>query len=451
VRYKEDALYLTRAHISILMYNEGRRCPFEDLQAFEKALIELVNFFSESWLTSNSGHPLQILWGHKDILASIELAYLGCSIQKIKDISPDQLRQNIKLLKSNDRGTMAGAVWEIILAAAYHNPPNQKSRLLGPRKPTYDIDVETIDGLKTRISVKNFGQSKRDRNFVTNFDLIEKSVVKSIISHVQIVIFRKNEYPSPQEWASLIRTLSKLIKSRNVFMHYLDNGWDISITPLTDGQIKRLTGLETALLYGGKKSHTLFIAIPFYKNENKNIESNLKLACSDLIENGSIESDRLQNSLFIHLPEYVSLEDYVDWCKEFFLNNPTAPISHITLLQPAYATDPENEEISFLAINNAVIERPNNPKPINKLKIELPIGKPTNKITTSFNIGFEIPKHHYTMQSGRIYVDYGDITHGGEMKVRSIHGIIIDAIAELNGEEFSLSINSPSTLRLALL
>ncbi len=433
------------------MYSEGRRCPLGNIQAFENALLELVNSFSEPWLTSNSDHPLQKLWGRKDILASIELAYLGCSIQKIKNISPDQLRQNIKLLKSDDRGTMAGAIWEVILAAAYHNPPNQKSRLLGPRKPTYDIDVETLDGLKTRISVKNFGQSKRDRNFVAKFDLIEKFIINSVVSHVQIVIFRKNDYPSPQEWDSLIRILLELIKSGTYFKHYLINGWDISITPLTDDQIKTVTGLETASLYEGKNSYTLFIAVPFYKNENKNIESNLKLACSDLIENGSIESNDLQNSLFIHLPEYVSLEGYIDWCKDFFLKNPNAPISYITLLQPAYATDPEDEDKSFLAINNEVIERPNNSKPINKLKIELPIGKTTNKITTSFNTGFEIPKHHYSMQSGHIYADYGDITQGGEMKVKSIHGIMIDAIAELWREEFLLSINSPSTLRLALL
>lgn len=431
-------------------YSEGRRCPFENIQVFENALIELVNSFSESWLTLSSGHPLQILWGRKDILASIELAYIGCSIQKIKNISPDQLRQDIKLLKNNDRGTMAGAVWEIILAAAFHNPPHQESKLLGPRKPTYDIDVETIDGLKTRISVKNFGQSKKDHDFVVNFDSIEKIIKDTINSHVQIIIFRKDNYPSPQEWGLLIRNLSKLIKSKNYYVHYLFNGWDISIIPLTDGQIKKLTGLETALLYKNKVSYTLFMAIPFYKNENKNIESNLIQACSDLIDKGSMESNRLLNSLFIHLPEYVSIEDYVDWCKDFFLKNPYAPISYIALLQPAYATDTEKDE-SFLATNHAIIERPNRLPPINKLKIELPIGKTANKIKISFNIGFEIPKHHYTMQSGHIYVDYGDMTHDGKMKARFINGIIIDAVGKLNREEFLLSMNSPPTLRLALL
>jgi hypothetical protein len=431
-------------------YSEGRICPFENIQEFENALIELVTSFSESWLTSNSGHPLQILWARKDILASIELAYIGCSIQKIKPVSPDQLRQNIKLLKNNDRGTMAGAVWEIILAAAFHNPPDQKSRLLGPHRRTYDVDVETRDGSKTRISVKNFGQSEKDRDFVVHFDSIEKIIKHSIIRHIQIIIFRKDNYPSPQEWASLIRTLKILIRSNNYYMHYLVNGWDISITPLTNDQMKKLTGLDTASLYESKSSSTLFIALPFYKNENKNIESKLIDACSDLIDNGSIESNESKNSLFIHLPEYVSLEDYVDWCKEFFLKNPHAPISYITLLQPAYATDPEKDE-SFLATNYAVIERPNKPKPINKLKIELPIGKPANKITISFNIGFEIPKHHYTMQSGHIYVDYGDITRGGKMKVRYINGIIIHAIAEINREKIFLSKNYPSTLRLALL
>ena len=433
-----------------VLYSKGRQRPFENVQLFEDALIELVNSFSETWLTSSSDHPLQILWGRKDFLASIELFYIGYSILKIKHASPDQLKQNIKLLKNNDHGTMAGAVWEVILAAALHNPPNQISRLLGPRKPTYDVDVETISGVKTRVSVKNFGQSKRDRSFAVNFEKIERVIEDTVINHSQIIIFRMHNYPSPQEWASLIRNLVKLIKSQKYYLHYLADGWDISILPLTDDQIKKLVGLESASIYRRSISYTLFIAVPFYKNEDKNIESNLMDACSDLINNGSIESDILKNSLFIHLPEYISIDNYKDYCQDFYLTNPDAPISYITLLQPAYTTDPIKDE-SFLAINHAVIERPNKLEPINKLNVEFPLGTIVSEIKILFNMNFEIPDHHYTMQSGHIYVDYGDMTHGGKMKVKSIHGIIIDAIGEINKEKIIMSKNSPPNLRLILL
>ncbi len=124
------------------MYSDRRIRPFEDERAFEEALIEIADFFSEEWLTSNSGHPLQTLRQRKDLFASIELAYLGASIQKIKNISPNELNQRIETIKEGDQGNIAGAIWEILLAAAFHKPPKQISRLLGQYQQTYDIEVK---------------------------------------------------------------------------------------------------------------------------------------------------------------------------------------------------------------------------------------------------------------------------------------------------------------------
>ena len=435
------------------MYYEGRRCPLgngdKDKQEFEEALLELVNHFSESWLQSNSGHPLQILWHRRDILASIELSYLGISIKKIKNSSPDQLRQNIKLLKSIDRGTMAGAVWEIVLAAAFQKPPEQKSKLLGPRMPTYDIEVEAIDGTKTRISVKNFGQSKNDRTFFDQFESLEKIIENNTSNHIHMSIIREVSYPSRQEWDSLKRLVLKLIRPA-IFGNYSFEGWNIAMRSITDEHIRVHTGLEHATVYARKASYTLFMALPFYKNENKNIESNLKQACLDLIDKGFVESNISTNCLFIHLPEYVSLDDYMKWCSSFFCDNPAAPISYITLFQPVYATDPDKDE-SFLAFNHVEISRPNRIEAKNKLNIELPVGKSTNRVRHLIGPDFEIPKHHYIMQSGHIHIDCGDLTHGGKMKMRFDQGIITDAVGTLNKEEFQVSANFPPTTKLVLL
>ena len=435
------------------MYCEKRRCPLgngdEDKQEFEDALLELVDHFSEGWLESNSGHPLQTLWHRKDILASIELFYLGNSIKKIKSSSPDQLRQNIKLLKSNDRGTMSGAVWEIVLAAAFHKPPGQKSKLLGPRKPAYDIEVEAIDGSKTRISVKNFGRSKKDRDFFDQFKALERIIEKNTIIHIQMSIIRDVNYPNQQEWDALKRFVLKLIRLA-IFGNHSFNGWNIAMSPLTDEHIRANTGLDRATVYARNASYTLFMALPFYKNENKNLESNLKEACLDLIKKGSVETNTSKNCLFIHLPEYVSLNDYMNWCKRFFCSNLTAPISYITLFQPVYARDPENDEL-FLAFNHAEISRPKRIESTNKLNIEIPVGKPSNKIRHLIGSDFEIPKYHYTMQSGLIHIDCGDLTHGGKMKMRFDYGIVTDAIGTFNGEELQVSGNFPPTTRLVLL
>ena len=167
------------------MFSMERRCPLrdEDVQLFEEALIEIVENFSESWLNLNSGHPLQTLWHRKDILSSMELYILGKSIQEIKNTSQDQLRQNIKLLKGDDLGNMSGAVWEIILAAAFNKPLKQKSRLLGPRMATFDIEVMATNGLTSHISVKNFGQSDKAKDFLDNFEAIEEVITNNAASN----------------------------------------------------------------------------------------------------------------------------------------------------------------------------------------------------------------------------------------------------------------------------
>lgn len=434
------------------MYSEGRRNPFKDNQPqlFEDALKELIDSFSERWLSANSNHPLQSLWHRTDILASIELANLGISICTVKGFSPDQLRQNIKLLKSKDLGTIAGAVWEIILAAALHNPPNQNSRLLGPRKPTYDIEVKTDIGFNHLISVKNFGQSNKDRDFINQFELTEKIIKDNMSMPIQIVVIRKSSYPSLSDWAELMRNLPKLIKDQSN-IHCLVCGWEIYIRRITDELIKEYTKSKESKLYSGEKSYTLFITSPFYKNEGKNIESKLKEACLSLIKKGVIETDKSRNWLFIHLPEYVSIENYIDWCNRFFNDNPSAPISGIFLFQPVYVTDPD-KDVSFLAIHHEIIARPMCPTLDEKLALRIPIGIPIEaKANSVFYTGIDIPKYHYMKQSGHIHIHFGDFSNGGKLHLRFEHGIMIHGIHGFNGDEIILKANFPPTTRLTLL
>lgn len=288
-----------------------RICPLrdEDVQLFEEALIEIVGNFSESWLNLNLDHPLQILWHRKDILSSMELYILGKSIQEIKITSQDQLRQNIKLIKGDDLGNMSGAIWEIILAAAFNKPLKQKSRLLGPSTATFDIEVVAINGLTSHISVKNFGQSNKAKDFLDHFVAIEEVIKDNAVKNTQIMITKKSNYPSSQEWAALKRTIFMHIKERN-YCRYSINDWNILMSPLTYDLISEQIGLDKATIYAKEASYTFFMALPFYKNEIRNIASKLNDACLDLVEKGSQESSTSKNILFIHLPRYLSIDFY---------------------------------------------------------------------------------------------------------------------------------------------
>lgn len=434
------------------MYYQGRRNPCGDNQLFEEALKELVETFSERWLNADSDHPIQSLWRRKDILASTELANLGLSIRKIKDSSPDQLRQNIKLLKNKDLGTMAGAVWEIILAAALHHPPNQNSKLLGPRRPIYDIEVNTITGLSHFISVKNFGQSVKDREFISQFESLEKIIKGNIDMNVpiQVMIIRRAGYPSLSDWAELMRKLPYLVKDPNN-LHCPVCGWDVKTRHITEDLIKDYTGSSKAKIYTKEKSYTLFVTSPFYKNEDQNMRDKLEEACLSLTKKGAIETDKSRNWLFIHLPEYVPYDNYVDWCNRFFNDNPTAPISDIVLFQPIYATDPK-KDVSFLAIRQKVITRPTGLALTDKLKLEIPVGIPIDaKSNSIFNEDIDILKHHYMKQSGQIYIDFGDLSKGGKFDLRFEHGIIIYGVHGFRGDELIFKPNFPPTTKLALL
>ena len=377
----------------------------------------------------------------------MELYILGKSIQAIKNTSQDQLRQNIKLLKGDDLGNMSGAVWEIILAAAFSKPLKQKSRLLGPRMATFDIEVMAINGLKSHISVKNFGQSNKAKDFLDHFEAIEEVIKNNAVKNTQIMITRKSNYPSSQEWAALKRSISMHIKERN-YCRYSINDWNISMSPLTYDLIKEQIGLDQATIYAKEASYTFFMALPFYKNEIRNITSKLNDACLDLVKKGSQESSTSKNSLFIHLPRYLSIDFYSEWCSQFFSSNPEAPIAFIALVQPEYAMD-DNEH--FLAINHRIISRPNRLDTYN-LEIEIPLFKPVNEVKYLLDGDVEIPRNYYLMQSGNIHVDYGDFTHGAKTKMMFYNGIRFSAIiADAYGEKIEFSGRYPPTTNLVLL
>ena len=425
-----------------------RQNPCDNREEFREGIQEVEDSFSKSWLDSGTDHPLQAVWHRKDIIACIELANLGFSLKKIKVVSPDQTRQNIKTIKEFDVGNMKNAIWEIILSSAFHDPPTQHSRLLGPRKPTYDIEIEFPGGAKNHISVKTYGQSNKDIEFCNKFNFIDDVIKENIAKSLQIFIFRDN-YPCEQQWKILEEGLPEIVGSPHQPNNSIGD-WTILIYPLTDDSVRIIANTQNARLYEKRNSYSLFMTIPFYKNENKNIEYKLKEACKNLIENGITETNNSMNSLMIHLPEYVSIDNYIDWCQSFFANNPEAPISYIMLIQPAFVSSLERDE-SFLSYIYNLIVKPGKYLQ-NKLHAEFPIGKPTTeRLREILNTGFELPQLHYLRQSGNIFAFYGEISQGGTLEMRFNNGIIIHAIGKFRGKEFLLSEDFPPNSNLVLL
>lgn len=267
---------------------------------------------------------------------------------------------------------------------------------------------------------------------------------------MQIAIFRDDAYPSLYQWDMLKRKLPDIIKKPMNSINSIEN-WTIVIGPIIDESIKFLTKSDGTKLYIKDISYTLLMALPFYKNEYKNIESELLEKCSDLIKNGLNETGISINSIIIHLPEYISMDNYAVWCENFFRATPNASISYISLIQPVYFSDSDKDE-NYLSIQYRIIPRPNKPEFAHELHGEFPVGK-TNIGSVKFilNAGFEISKYFYVRQSGHVFADYGDITNGGKMYMRFKNGIITDAVGEFRGEEILFSANFPPATKLVML
>ncbi|RYE39134.1 MAG: hypothetical protein EOP48_26145, partial [Sphingobacteriales bacterium] len=81
------------------------------------------------------------------------------------------------------------------------------------------------------------------------------------------------------------------------------------------------------------------ISAPYHKNEKANLFSKIEDACANLSKHAAIETEHIINSLFLHLPETISLAEAVKWLDEYFLQFPDKPITFIILYQPTVSTN----------------------------------------------------------------------------------------------------------------
>jgi len=69
-------------------------------------------------------------------------------------------------------------------------------------------------------------------------------------------------------------------------------------------------------------SYTLMILVAYHQNEHLNLYSKIEEACANLSTHSANENDKIINSLFIHLPDTISLAKCKDWLNEYFTTFP---------------------------------------------------------------------------------------------------------------------------------
>ncbi|MCX6339225.1 MAG: hypothetical protein NTX71_04820 [Candidatus Aureabacteria bacterium] len=203
------------------MYTSGRAVSSSCELMLKTALEELVLSFTLEWLKVNGSNPVQILWKRNDFLASTEIILLGCSIKKIKNIDLKWVIKTIEKIKTDDANNRKGAMLEVIIAAALHNPPNQIVSFPAINNPGYDLIINLPDKSKICLSIKNYGRSKHSQNIVDEAQVIEEIVKMYIRSEPsQIFIHKFNTYPIQSDWKFLKNYLLGIPNNR------IENIWD---------------------------------------------------------------------------------------------------------------------------------------------------------------------------------------------------------------------------------
>ena len=311
----------------------------------------LVNAFTTDWLNQNTGHPIQTLWQRKDELATNELYSLASAIQELSPIDAKWVQEQVKKAKSQDRKNSQGAIFEILALNILHAPehPVIPAKL---NQAGFDGILTKPGGHDIRVSIKNYGTSAFQQKFDQKAKAIEKVMVKLLAKFnyppVQIALDFPTEYPEDRDWKMLEDRIRNIFKDKR---HAADpfaalaEPLDASKERGPENARVIFTIFISPFLHDLEKFHsrynsyTLMISAPYHKNEKANLFSKIEDACANLSKHSATETDHIINSLFLHLPETISLAEAVTWLDEYFTLFPNKPITFIILYQPTVSTN----------------------------------------------------------------------------------------------------------------
>lgn len=304
----------------------------------------LAKKYSEKWLCTKEGNPLQTLWNRKDWISTIELFLLAASIDNLAKIDQNWTNNQIQITKQDNENTRKGAFFELISLEGILN-----SGL--PVKPAirnqagYDGLLKFKNNGEIILSIKNYNLSYHHRSFLERCGTFEKKITNILksknIRNILVMIDIPQKYPSEADWKELENFIAPILSkyNGNLLPIITKEGWTIFLKEMKDDK----------QLFDDKYNHsyTLIITSPYHKNEHENIYSKLQNACSNLIKANILENDKNLNCILIHLPITVSVNKCIQWTNDYFKDYLNDPISCVIYYQPAIASD-INKNTSYL-------------------------------------------------------------------------------------------------------
>ncbi|MEJ8841500.1 hypothetical protein WG954_03840 [Lacibacter sp. H375] len=425
----------------------GNRQPYSNIEPVEldDCFRILRETFGDAWLDERNNNVLQKLWTRRDSLATRELFSLGFSIRALSKFS-DFIKEKVELIKTNDPKNWNGALFEIFALSFFlrHNTVPAKRNQAG-----YDGVINLNTDKKIRLSIKNYSISKHHEIFLKESELINSLTQKNIqdynCSPIEVIINKKNGYPSSGDW--------QLLKDNyhGIFIEYNKRGKNFMQADIGDWGVIVQGLRQTGKPYSNqKKSYTLILSAPFHTNEEKNIFDKLEEACANLVKHGGAETGDEKNMVIIHLPKIASRQNCEKWIKNYFELFPAKPISAVILYQPLVLSIKEGKG-TYISNGISIISRESFEKDFESLiplDIVFPMGTPETEfpshkifVQETLATAFEISlTNFYVFQQGHHYHDaqkVGASMEGSLNKVAS--GIFTHSIFEIDGQHVEFS------------
>lgn len=315
-------------------------------QELDKVLELVEGTFEKEWLEMKEEHPLRELWDRRDALATNELFSLGTCIERLNFIDTEWVKKQIHIIKTGPANNRIGAFFEI-LGLGFLAAEKGKISLAKENQPGYDGILNLENGKSMRLSLKNYGISAHQKDFIKNAEQIEVLIKdllrKHNLSPLQVLIENADKYPEQKDWDNLKRYLPDLFvefkKDPQNRTMVIDKSWIVLIPDLINrGQP----------FHQVHKSYTLIITSKYHKNEEHNLFDKLNDACYNLTKHSNLETNDLINFVFIHLPTSASIKNCNTWVESYFRDFPDKPITGVILYQPCVATNVSNQH-SFIS------------------------------------------------------------------------------------------------------
>jgi hypothetical protein len=305
-----------------------RHLPFGISHSRVRQALEIVrDVLDEKWLNGKKWHPVRQLWRSNDWLSTVELLWLGESLQVLRGVDHDWLEHHVRALKRPDKSDRVGSQFEILGLAAL-TAPDQVLVPAAQAMPAYDADLN-VRGKPLRLSLKNFGALERQHIFERRAAAIEESILSwaQVHGHSWVgLLVVASTYPTEEDWRVL----------RSALPAFLTAG-----LPLLETAVWRVVrhnpGLDIGELDQNRTSCNITILATQHRNERWAFLSRMQREFGSFNAAAAAWDDR-EKAVLIRLAERAPLGEACRAAEEFLERSDTN-VDSVILYQPSVASN----------------------------------------------------------------------------------------------------------------